>query len=257
MTRPVLVLGPSLGTSASALWGACTARLEPDFDVIAWHLPGHGASRGPIAGDLTVAGLAADVLEDVARRTEGSFHYAGDSVGGAVGLQLLLDVADRVASAVLLCTGARIGTPESWQDRVAQARHSGTPSLVEHSARRWFATGFGEREREPARASALLHAIADTDDGGYAAVCGALMTFDVRNRLAEISRPRSWLWPVQRTSRRRRSRCARSPTPSATVDSSSWTESPTSPPRRHPRSLRTSSDATSSPSPIKEQHEHI
>ncbi len=39
----------------------------------------------------------------------GSFAYAGDSVGGCVGLQLLLDHPGRVTSAVLLCTGARIG----------------------------------------------------------------------------------------------------------------------------------------------------
>ena len=39
----------------------------------------------------------------------GTFGYAGDSVGGAVGLQLLLDHPERVSGAVLLCTGAKIG----------------------------------------------------------------------------------------------------------------------------------------------------
>jgi hypothetical protein len=50
-------------------------------------------------------------------------------------------------------------------------------------------------ESKPARApqtatergSALLHALSDADDDGYAAVCGALATFDVRDRLPEIT----------------------------------------------------------------------
>jgi pimeloyl-ACP methyl ester carboxylesterase len=39
------------------------------------------------------------------------------------------------------------------------------------------------------RGSALLHALSDADDDGYAAVCGALATFDVRDRLPEITVP--------------------------------------------------------------------
>ncbi|MDQ1630916.1 MAG: 3-oxoadipate enol-lactonase / 4-carboxymuconolactone decarboxylase, partial [Frankiaceae bacterium] len=39
MTRPLLVLGPSLGTSAEALWGDCAAALEDEFEILAWDLP--------------------------------------------------------------------------------------------------------------------------------------------------------------------------------------------------------------------------
>ncbi|WP_182525643.1 alpha/beta fold hydrolase [Nocardioides dongkuii] len=190
MTRPVLVLGPSLGTSAATLWGDCARLLEPDLDVVAWDLPGHGSDRtGPhrTRGPLSMVDLAARVLDQVSARSEGPFHYAGNSVGGAVGLQLLLDVPDRVASAVLLCTGARLGTAQSWQERTDRVLRSGTASVVEESAGRWFGARF--LDREPARASALLHALADTDDDGYAAVCGALATFDVRDRLGEVASP--------------------------------------------------------------------
>jgi 3-oxoadipate enol-lactonase len=185
--RPVLVVGPSLGTSATALWSDCARLLADDFDVVAWDLPGHGGNRADVPDTLSVHDLAARVLEQVSPHTDGPFHYAGDSVGGAVGLQLLLDAPSRLASAVLLCTGARIGTAESWRERTEQVLRSGTASLVEASARRWFGAGF--IEREPARVSALLHALSDTDDRGYAAVCGALAAFDVRNRLGEITAP--------------------------------------------------------------------
>ena len=42
---PLLVLGPSLGTSATALWSACATHLTDAFDVVAWDLPGHGHNR--------------------------------------------------------------------------------------------------------------------------------------------------------------------------------------------------------------------
>jgi len=178
-----LVLGPSLGTSADACWGACAALLRDELDVVAWELPGHGADRGGAPDGLTIADLAARVLEQV----DGPFLYAGDSVGGLVGLQLLLDAPERVTGAVLCCTGAKIGDDEIWRDRVAQVRASGTASLVTATVGRWFADGF--LEREPARASALLHALRDADDEGYIAVCGAIAAFDVRGRLAEITTP--------------------------------------------------------------------
>ena len=191
--RPVLVLGPSLGTSATTLWGACAAGLTDAFDVVAWDLPGHGHNRAVPEEPFTMAELAAGVLavvDDVlAGRGEpgARFWYAGDSVGGAVGLQLLLDAPSRLEGAALLCTGARIGTPESWRERIGQVRASGTPGLVPASAERWFAPGFAERE--PDRRAALLRALADVADEGYAQVCGALAGFDVRDRLDDITAP--------------------------------------------------------------------
>ncbi len=182
MSRRTLVLAPSLGTSVATLWGACAEALSADFDLVSWDLPGHGGAAPP-TGPLTIAGLAADVLSSV----DGPFYFAGDSVGGAIGLQLALDRPDRLLGAVLLCTGAQIGTPESWRERMDVVRASGTPAMVAGSAQRWFGPGF--LEREPARGSALLHALSDTDDSGYVAVCGALADFDVRARLGEIGVP--------------------------------------------------------------------
>lgn len=182
-SKPTLVLGPSLGTSAAACWGAAIALLHDEYDVVAWELPGHGQDAGPAPVDLTMADLA----DRVRAAVDGPFLYAGDSVGGQVGLQLLLDAPGRVLGAVLCCTGARIGDEQMWDDRIAQVRASGTASLVSAAAERWFAEGF--LQRQPDRASALLHALRDATDEGYLAACHALRTFDVRDRLGEISAP--------------------------------------------------------------------
>ncbi|MDQ4053343.1 MAG: 4-carboxymuconolactone decarboxylase [Actinomycetota bacterium] len=190
---PLLVLGPSLGTSATTLWSACARHLTDSFDVLAWDLPGHGHNTTVADEPFTMAELAAGVLavvDDIlAERGEldGSFSYAGDSVGGAVGLQLLLDAPGRVRDAVLLCTGARIGDEALWAGRISQVSQSGTPVIVPGSAERWFAPGF--LDHHPETASALLEALRDTRDEGYVQVCAALQEFDVRGRLSEITAP--------------------------------------------------------------------
>ncbi len=189
---PLLLLGPSLGTSAASLWSACAQSLCDGFEVLAWDLPGHGTNTMP-AEPFDIADLAAGVLglvDDMLaeRGQQGTpFCYAGVSVGGAVGLQLLLDAPGRVESAVLLNTGAQIGDPDDWATRAATVLVSGTPVMVEASGRRWFAPGF--LDREPGVGAALLQALQDTDRDGYAQVCEAIAGFDVRDRLGEISAP--------------------------------------------------------------------
>jgi 3-oxoadipate enol-lactonase/4-carboxymuconolactone decarboxylase len=182
----LLLLGPSLGTSAATLWKPVAERLAERARVVAWDLPGHG--RSPASGPFRMPELAAAVLalaDDIAPGQ--SFSYAGDSVGGAVGLQLLLDAPERVTSAALLCTGAVIGDPELWRVRAATVRESGTESVVLGSAERWFAAGFADRE--PAVAAALLDALRDTNAECYALVCEALAVFDVVDRLPQITTP--------------------------------------------------------------------
>src|SRR5262249_27805184 len=66
-------------------------------------------------------------------------------------------------------------------------RASGTAGLVTATPQRWFGPDF--LERQPERASALLHSLRDASDEGYIAVCGALAAFDVRDRLGEITPP--------------------------------------------------------------------
>ena len=194
-SRPLIVLGPSLGTSVTALWEDVVPLLTPIADVLGWDLPGHGTSPaldGPLEG-LTIEQLAADVAELAARAQEARgaagqpYWFAGVSVGGAVSLQVLLDAPDAAAGAVLLCTGAKISTPEAWHERADLVEKAGTPTQVSGSASRWFATGF--LEQQPAVGTRLLASLQTADRFGYAAVCRALATFDVRERLGDVTAP--------------------------------------------------------------------
>ncbi|MBL7490843.1 alpha/beta fold hydrolase [Frankia sp. AgB1.9] len=188
---PLLVVGPSLGTSSAVLWSRVARALGDTVHVVGWELPGHGGA--PVDGPFTIAELAAGVLTYVegvtAARGDGAvrFAYAGVSLGGAVGLALLLDTPDRVRHATLLCTGAKIGEASAWRDRAVTVRASGCAAMVTGSAQRWFAPGFPDRE--PEVAAQLLHVLAEVDREGYAWACEALADFDVRERLGAIATP--------------------------------------------------------------------
>lgn len=190
--RPLLVVGPSLGTAVAPLWSAVAARLADRFTVLGFDLPGHGASinAAPAARMQALAAAALAAVDAFQARTGATgqpFFYAGVSVSGCIGLQLLLDAPDRVSRAVILNSAARIGDAAGWRDRAALVRAQGCAALRDASAARWFAPGFADAH--PEVAEALLRSLCDADAAGYAGVCEALADFDVRARLAEIAAP--------------------------------------------------------------------
>jgi 3-oxoadipate enol-lactonase len=187
---PLLVLGPSLGTS-TILWEGVVPALADRHRVMAWDLPGHGASP-PAREPFTLGELADAVAGAIERSGATRMRYAGVSLGGAVGLELLLRRGDLFEGAGIIASGARIGEPDAWRERAAQVRAQSTSSLVTASAQRWFAPG--SIEREPDLSGRLLHALQDADDESYALCCDALAHYDVRDRLGEIEVPVLAAW---------------------------------------------------------------
>ncbi|WP_461164223.1 alpha/beta fold hydrolase [Arthrobacter sp. R4-81] len=185
--KPLLVAGPSLGTSSAVLWGHAAALLGNDYDVVAWDLPGHGVS--PAAKEAFDVGELADaVVELVDSIAPGAtFHYAGVSLGGATGLQLGIKHGERLTSLCVQCSGAKLGTPDGWLERAETVRNQGTPVMIQGSAQRWFAPGF--MDREPELSSRLLHSLRDADRFSYAFCCEALASFDVRDELGSVQVP--------------------------------------------------------------------
>jgi 3-oxoadipate enol-lactonase len=183
---PLLVLGSSLGTS-TVLWESVAPFLVEDFRLLAWDLPGHGAS--PAApGPFTVAELA----DALTLAVDGRFFYAGVSLGGATGLELLLRHGDRVRAAAIIASGALLGEPRSWHERAAAVRAQSTSSIIGASARRWFAPG--STRAQPDLTGRLLHTLQDADDESYALCCEALASYDVHDRLGGIAAPVLALW---------------------------------------------------------------
>ncbi|MCW3492651.1 alpha/beta hydrolase [Microbacterium sp. SSM24] len=187
---PWLVLGPSLGTSAEALWHRAAAELA-GHRLVMWDLPGHG--RSPAAHGPFTVGEIADAVHGALRGIGvESFRYAGVSLGGAVGLELALRYPDDVAALVVIASAARLGTAPAWHERAALVRATSTSELVEGSTERWFAHG-GSRV-DPDVRRALLESLRQADDESYARCCEALADYDVRERLPSVTAPVLAVW---------------------------------------------------------------
>lgn len=128
---PLLVLGPAVGSTATALWSATAARLTDALDVLAWDLPGQGHNSAVPDEEPTLAELAAGVLrvvdEVLLQRGDDAAPcaWAGVGLGGEVGVQLLRDAPGRVLTPVLA-----LGAPTSSADPAGVLRLDVGPSTL-------------------------------------------------------------------------------------------------------------------------------
>jgi 3-oxoadipate enol-lactonase len=182
---PVLVLGPSLGTDLG-MFDAQVPDLARTHRVVRYDLRGHGGSQ-VVAGPCTVADLAGDVLALLDELGVDRFSYAGVSLGGAIGQQLALTVPDRLDRLVVMASAAQFPDPASWKERADRVRAEGTEFLVPSRIGAWVTPEFA-RSR-PEEAERLLQMLRSTPREGYAVCSEAVGTFDVRDRLAEITAP--------------------------------------------------------------------
>ncbi|MEK9664411.1 MAG: alpha/beta fold hydrolase [Candidatus Nanopelagicales bacterium] len=105
--RPTLVMVHGLGGS-SLNWVALMRELEGEFDLVALDLPGFGASPPPRDGRYSPAGHGRAVvalinaLQDDAFDRSAPVHLMGNSLGGAVSVQVAGRRPDLVASLSLI-----------------------------------------------------------------------------------------------------------------------------------------------------------
>ncbi|MGH3239121.1 MAG: 3-oxoadipate enol-lactonase [Spirillospora sp.] len=177
---PVVVLGPSLGTSTD-LWLPQLRALTREWRVLRYDLPGHG-DEPPPDGPFTVEDLADGIVRLLDDLRIDRVAYAGVSLGGAVGTALALRAHARVASLILCCTSPRFGDPGPWRERAALVRREGVGPVADGAAGRWFTPSFTGADPYVA----MLRA---TDPEGYAACCDALARFDATERLGGITAP--------------------------------------------------------------------
>jgi 3-oxoadipate enol-lactonase len=182
---PVLVLGPSLGTDLG-LFDAQVRELADSYRVIRYDLRGHGGSP-VVPGPYSVADLADDVRSLLDELGIERFAYAGVSLGGAIGLQLAVTVPDRVTRLVVMASAARFPDPPSWKARADRVRAEGTEFLVPSRIGAWVTPAFAASH--PEETERLLGMLRSTPREGYAACCETIESFDVRDRLAEITAP--------------------------------------------------------------------
>ncbi|WAX76967.1 bifunctional 3-oxoadipate enol-lactonase/4-carboxymuconolactone decarboxylase PcaDC [Streptomyces sp. KMM 9044] len=181
---PVLILGPSLGTTWH-MWDRQIPELTKQWRVFRFDLPGHGgapAHPGGSVGDLTARLLA--TLDGLGVQR---FGYAGCALGGAIGLELALRHPERLASLALIAASPRFGTADEFRQRGVIVRTNGLDPIARTSPDRWFTSGFAAAQ--PAITEWAVQMVRTTDPGCYIAACEALASFDVRAELGSVGVP--------------------------------------------------------------------
>jgi 3-oxoadipate enol-lactonase len=182
---PVLLLSNSLGTNLS-MWEPQVPEWAGHFRVVRYDSRGHGRST---AADkpYSMALLAQDALAILDALGVEKAHWCGLSKGGMVGQWLATHHGERLKRVVLANTGARMGPPELWNQRIRNVRQNGMAALVQPTLERWFTPEFRERDKETV--AAVSEMLSTTPPLGYACCCAAIRDMDQREPIHAIRNP--------------------------------------------------------------------
>ncbi|MFE6158665.1 4-carboxymuconolactone decarboxylase [Streptomyces sp. NPDC056486] len=181
---PVLILGPSLGTTWH-MWDRQVPELVKQWRVFRFDMPGHGGAPAHPCG--SVGEIAQRLLATLDEVGVQRFGYAGCAFGGAIGAELALRHPQRVASLALISASPRFGSADEFRQRGVIVRSNGLDPIARTSPERWFTPGFAAAQ--PAITDWAVQMVRTTDPGCYIAACEALAAFDVRAELSRIGAP--------------------------------------------------------------------
>lgn len=175
----------AIGTSLR-IWDDVIARASADWRCIAYDLRGHGRST-VTDGPYSMAMFDADLfgLMDALRVT--SATVCGVSLGGLIAQQAALDGPHRVDGLVLCDTGAKIGTPAGWQDRIRLVTERGLAAASVDITARWYSPGFCGKQA--ALCESLRSDLAAMSPAGYIGACHALSAADFTGDLGRVRVP--------------------------------------------------------------------
>jgi 3-oxoadipate enol-lactonase len=178
-----LVFLNSLGTDLR-LWDQVVARLPPGLRVLRMDKRGHGLSDAPPAPYAMGA-----LIRDAERMME-MFGFrdavvVGLSIGGMIAQGLAVKRLDLVRAVVLSNTGARIGNPDMWRDRIAAVQADGVQALSDTILQRWFPPAF----RDSVPGTGWRHMLERTPVAGYAGCSAAISGADFYTTTASLRLP--------------------------------------------------------------------
>lgn len=180
-----LVFSNSLGTNFT-MWNKQIEALSNQFNILLSDTRGHGETE-VTEGEYSAELLGNDILELTQNLGIESFHFCGLSMGGLIGQWLALQGGERVRKVVLCNTAARIGTEETWNDRITLVKEQGLESVAAGTPAKWFSDDFIEKEKD--QVEEIISNFKKNSPEGYAANCAMVRDADFRDQLKKISKP--------------------------------------------------------------------
>jgi 3-oxoadipate enol-lactonase / 4-carboxymuconolactone decarboxylase len=182
---PVLVFVNGLGTNLH-IWDGVLEELPQSWTVLRYDLRGHGLSEVGV-GPHGIPALSADLSELLDRLGIRSVVLCGLSLGGMIAQEFALTEPERVRGVCLCATAPRIGSAETWQQRIDQIEAGGLAAITDVAMGRWFGAPF--REREPSVVRGCRGMLERTSHVGYVAAAQALRDADLTARVSAIAAP--------------------------------------------------------------------
>jgi len=181
-----LVLINSLGTDLR-LWEPQMEELTRHFRVVRYDCRGHGDSDVPPDRTTSIGRLGADLVALLDCLNIERAHLCGISLGGFTGLWLAAYHRERVGRAVFANTAARLGSEQSWDERIRAVEAGGLAAISETVVGRFLGATF--RAAHPDVTRHLVEMVEATPAAGYVAACAALREADLHNVISRIRAP--------------------------------------------------------------------
>ncbi len=185
LSGTALVFINSLGGDLR-IWDAVIPELSDQRPIVRYDLRGQGLSDCP-PGPYTIEQFSDDLVGLLDFLDLEQAIPIGISVGGMVAQHFAANYPERVPCLVLADTGARIGTAEMWNERIAALRAHGMEHLTEAILTRWFPPEFAEERPEEYRGYANM--LARNPVSGYTATCEAIRDADLSALSERIRSP--------------------------------------------------------------------
>ena len=184
---PWVMLSHGLATDLT-MWDELTGALKDRYRVLRYDARGHGASAAP-DGDYSLDQLVDDAAGILDALDVKQTHFAGLSMGGMIGLGLLIHHPQRMKSAVI-ADSRHTTTPDftkAWLDRIAAVRKGGIEAVVASTVSRWSSAGLSLRN--PAAVARMEAMVRGTSANGYCGCAAALARLNYGSRLGEVDAP--------------------------------------------------------------------
>jgi 3-oxoadipate enol-lactonase len=167
---PPLVFANSLGTDLR-LWDAVLPHLPAGLRIIRYDKRGHGLSSAPPA-PYSMGALVHDAERLLDLLAVRDAVFVGLSIGGMIAQGLAVKRLDQIRALVLSNTGAKIGTVEMWEQRIATLNAGGIDALADPVMERWFSRAFRDTPDLEAWRNMLIRQPLDGYAGCSAAISG-------------------------------------------------------------------------------------
>ena len=191
------------------LSGSWTNWLEQrDYRVHALDFPGFGSSSKPATAPYNVRFFADTVVDYMDALNIGSAHFVGNSMGGFIGAELAIAFPQRVERLVLVSAAGLSTYNEPRATRATPALRRTERILAATTA--WMASHSDAVTRRPRLRQAALNVVAahpkqlpgplaaeqvrGAGKPGFMGALGAVLEYDVRERLPEIACPTLIVW---------------------------------------------------------------